>query len=485
MLTYPFFNSYLIVSCSKKWPVRAEKNLGLILLYSVLRNGVIIWSKKQTISKKYLDPPTKRFSSHCETAPSFTSTGMSPSTSLEFQDLKLELLDAAPSARMQALLSSGKRCHEDSIDEEDPKEEPTHKKQIIKPQEAESLSEEDLHRDIVAAIFDYGVTHACPSSISDNMQFHPAEVTKERIKSRLQKFRKRRKKEKDEFLVDYDKFLDVAKREDYGPNLRKLIPLDKVYGGKAVALMAHSAMQESRSTASINTLGKTSVPEKTATHTTNKYGHPAIKMPFPVLTEKEKSSTLGKSLDMTLGLVQHLRNHLLEQRQAGNKDVKAPPSNMTAWHSQRRASTETPQKEASIDAKEDLGEYSQSLPKQKQPQGSHNKTTLYDMQPSSNEAFQTSTMLPAHIVSSFPPGILNGMGGCADTLLASTMTNMLGIMGGDPKAMQAALVQYSGAAMITPPPTEKKCVAEQNTESASVDGFGQFFPIDGDMDALS
>jgi SHAQKYF class myb-like DNA-binding protein len=355
----------------------------------------------------------------------------------------------------------------------------------MKPQEDESLSEEDLHRDIAAAIFEYGVTHACPSSISDNMQFHPAELTKERIKSRLQKFRKRRKKEKDEFLDDYDKFLDVAKREDYRPNLRKLIPLDRVYGGKAMALMAHSMMQENRLAAPLNTLGKTSVSEMTFTRTTNKYSHPAIKVPFPVLTEKEKSSTRGKSLALTLGLVQHLHKHLVEQRQAGSKDVKAPPSNIMACPPQRRASTETSQSEASIAAQEGLGEYSQSFPKQKQPQGSHNKITLYNMQPSSNEAFQANTVLPPHMVSSFPPGIFNGMGGFADTLITSTMTNMLGIMGGDPKAVQAALVQYRGAAMITTPPTDKKCVAEQNTESASVDGFGQFFPIDEDMGALS
>jgi SHAQKYF class myb-like DNA-binding protein len=406
-------------------------------------------------------------------------------TILEFQDLKLELLKGAPSAKIQAVVSSGKRCHEDSIDEEDPKEESTYKKQVTKPQEDESLSEEDLHRDIVDAIFEYGVTHACPSSISDNMQLHPAELTKERIKSRLQKFRKRRKKEKDEFLDDYDKFLDVAKREDYGPNLRKLTPLDRVYGGKAVALMAHSVMQESRSAAPLNTLGKTSVPEKTFTRTTNKYGHPTTKMPFPILSEKEKSSALGKSLDLTLGLVQNLHKHLVEQRQARSKEAKAPPSNVVACPPKRRTSTETTQKEASIAAQEDLGEDSQSLPKQKQPQGYQNKTTLCNMQPSSNEAFQANTILPPHVGSSFPPGILSGMGGCAETLIASTMTNMLGIMGVDPMAAQAALVQYSGAAMITPPPTDRKCVAEQNTESASVDGFGQFFPIDGDMDALS
>jgi SHAQKYF class myb-like DNA-binding protein len=377
---------------------------------------------------------------------------------------------------MQEAANSGK-CQEDTI-EEDPKEESTYKKETIKLQEDESLSEEDLHRDLVAAIFEYGVTHACPSSISDNMQFHPTELTKDRIKSHLQKFRKRRKIEKDEFLDDYDKFLDEAKREDYGPNSRKLI-------SKAAALMAHSVMQKSRSAAPLNTLENTSAPGNSFTRTTNKYAYPATKMPFPVLTEKEKSSAIGKSLDLTLELVQHMHTRLIEQRQAERKDVKQPPpSKMMTCHPKRRASTQTSQKEAYIAAQEGLGEFSQSLSQQEQPQGSHYKRTLYNVQPSSNEAFQAYTLLPLRMGSPFPPGVLDGMGGCAETLIASTTTNMLGIMGGDPRATQAVLVQYGGPAIITPPSTDK-CVAEQKPDSASIEGFGQFFPVYGNMDALS
>jgi SHAQKYF class myb-like DNA-binding protein len=378
---------------------------------------------------------------------------------------------------MQEVASSGKKSQEDNIDKEDPKEESTYKKEIIKPQDDESLSEEDLHRALVAAIFEYGVTHACPASISDNMQSHPPELTKARIKSRLQKFRKRRKKEKEEFLDDYDKFLDEAKQGNHGPNSRKLIP-------KVVAVIAHSVMQKGRSAAPLNTLEKTSAPENTFTRTTSKYAYPATKMPFPVLTEKEKSSAIGKSLDLTLELVQHMHKHLIEQRQAGSKDVKRPPSPMMACHLKRRASTETSQKEASIAAQEGLGEYSQSLPKQEeQPHGSNYKRTPYNMQPSSNEAFQADTLSPPRMGSPFPPGVLDGMAGCAETLIASTMTNMLGIMGGDPRATQATLVQYGGPAMITPPSTAKR-VAEEKLDSASIEGFGLFFPIDGNLDAL-
>jgi hypothetical protein len=401
------------------------------------------------------------------------STGMPPE-SLEFQKLKSELPNEDPSlAIMREVVSSGKRCHQDSIDKEDPKDERISKKQKAKTQEDEPLLEEDLHRVLVAAIFEVGATHASPSIISDSMLFHPPELTSERIKSRLQKFRKRRKKEKDEFLDDYDKFLDEAQREDYGPNFG-LIPLDKVYGGKAVALMAHSVMQESRSAASLSTLGKTSRPEKTFTRTTNKYGHPATKIPVPVLTEKEKSSALGKSLGLALGLLQHMDKQFTEQRQAGGKDVKRPTCNMMACPPQRRASIETSQNESSIAAQEGFGEYSQSLPKQEQ--GYQYKITLYDMQPSSSEGFQENPLLPPRMGPSFPPGILNGMGGCAETLIASTITNVLGIMAGNPRTTQAALVQYRGPTTITQPPAAT-CVAEQNPDSASVEGFGQFFPI--------
>lgn len=47
---------------------------------------------------------------------------------------------------------------------------------------------DELHRDFVSAVFDVGLKHSSPSTILEHMPKHP-QITSERIKSHLQKFR--------------------------------------------------------------------------------------------------------------------------------------------------------------------------------------------------------------------------------------------------------------------------------------------------------
>eukprot|EP00980_Cylindrotheca_fusiformis_P018067 scaffold5794_cov141-Cylindrotheca_fusiformis.AAC.3 len=62
---------------------------------------------------------------------------------------------------------------------------------------------EDLHRDFVSAIFDVGLKHCSPSTIIEHMPKNP-DITTERIKSHLQKYRIHRAKSKQEFMSSYE-----------------------------------------------------------------------------------------------------------------------------------------------------------------------------------------------------------------------------------------------------------------------------------------
>lgn len=97
-------------------------------------------------------------------------------------------------------------------------------------------SAEGIHRRLVSAIFEIGISHASPAVIMENMVFptNPApdmtdaygrphdladdeyvnaianQVTSERVKSHLQKYRKNKQKNKDDFLREYDQWTQNA-----------------------------------------------------------------------------------------------------------------------------------------------------------------------------------------------------------------------------------------------------------------------------------
>ena len=68
-----------------------------------------------------------------------------------------------------------------------------------------------VHRALVEAIFKIGVKNASPSLIKDNLT-QPVQdmLTSERIKSHLQKFRRSTEKSADEFMREYDGWIQKA-----------------------------------------------------------------------------------------------------------------------------------------------------------------------------------------------------------------------------------------------------------------------------------
>ncbi|KAK1744179.1 hypothetical protein QTG54_004712 [Skeletonema marinoi] len=67
-----------------------------------------------------------------------------------------------------------------------------------------------LMREFVSAIFDVGLKHASPSAIMEFMHPNP-NITSERVKSHLQKYRKNRDKSRKEFMTSYENSLQGFK----------------------------------------------------------------------------------------------------------------------------------------------------------------------------------------------------------------------------------------------------------------------------------
>jgi SHAQKYF class myb-like DNA-binding protein len=180
---------------------------------------------------------------------------------------------------------------------------------------------EDLHRDFVSAIFDVGLKQASPSTILEQMPKHE-QITTERIKSHLQKYRLHRAKSKKEFISTYE------------ASLQKMHSQGGLGGAASIAggeLAAHLTYSES---ADSGTGGKTMSPVASATGASMDNiqmdgsasmvnGDVSNARPpqeenesimLPELTEEEKRSPIGSAMGYLMGLFFSLRQQLLIQR---------------------------------------------------------------------------------------------------------------------------------------------------------------------------
>jgi SHAQKYF class myb-like DNA-binding protein len=178
----------------------------------------------------------------------------------------------------------------------------------------------DLHRSFVQAIFEIGIDRSSPAVVLKEMaNYSKQEITGERAKSRLQKFRKNKEKEKERFVNDYDQFMQKFTSVPPAVLLQNSIGADKPVGGLAAAILSHSVMtteggsprrQRPRSGSSRGKL----LEQGLARQTTNYAGFPATKIPPLNLTESEKKTPLGVSLTFLIGLFFHMENIVMVQR---------------------------------------------------------------------------------------------------------------------------------------------------------------------------
>jgi len=161
---------------------------------------------------------------------------------------------------------------------------------------------DELHRDFVSSIFDVGLKNSSPSAILKQMGEHE-QITPDRIKSHLQKYRLRRQKSKEEFMGSYDTALQKIKagKTECDSNVMNC--------ADGAARMSFATMNE------IATEGNDagSILNGGALH-------------LPHLSESEKSSPIGASMGYLMGLFFSLKQQLLAQRASADNVSSLLPS---------------------------------------------------------------------------------------------------------------------------------------------------------------
>jgi SHAQKYF class myb-like DNA-binding protein len=186
---------------------------------------------------------------------------------------------------------------------------------------------EDLHRDFVSAIFDVGLKQSSPSTILEHMPKHE-QITTERIKSHLQKYRLHRAKSKKEFISSYEaslrKFQNQGGAAAAGSNT--------ISGGEVAAHLTYSntenaadggkdvASPASAPLSSESANHRDGLPAEIPVHgDASQMNHPPPQeqnesLMLPELTELEKQSPIGSAMGYLMGLFFSLRQQLLIQR---------------------------------------------------------------------------------------------------------------------------------------------------------------------------
>jgi len=204
---------------------------------------------------------------------------------------------------------------------------------------------DELHRDFVSAVFDVGLKHSSPSAIMEFMRPNP-DVTSERVKSRLQKYRKNREKSRNEFMASYDSALERFQRRQQEQNQAPQGGQEdvensghSVSGGEAAALCTHASFAErihasdGGSVSLVSSVRSTPVTGIAPTSSVSQLSQLATReadgvgtLHMPLLTTEEKDGHIGQSFGYLVGLYQSLSRQLEESRRQGGANTDHVPS---------------------------------------------------------------------------------------------------------------------------------------------------------------
>lgn len=201
---------------------------------------------------------------------------------------------------------------------------------------------DDLHRDFVSAIFDVGLKHSSPSTILEQMPSHE-QITTERIKSHLQKYRLHRQKSKKEFMSCYNASLGKMKTDG-------LDNVTSLASGEVAAHLTYSSMTQPDPEASrpdepqngVNAAQAPAPPRSKPNK--NRSQENQEMLVIPRLTEAEKHSPIGSSLGYMLGLFFSLKQQLDAQRR---QEQQRKDNEAASRASLQQTKTEPPQQQHS------------------------------------------------------------------------------------------------------------------------------------------
>lgn len=182
--------------------------------------------------------------------------------------------------------------------------------------ERSDLSEEE-HRAFVSAIFNVGVQESSPLAIMDHMNKRSKKeyegLNLEKVKSKLQKYRKNKSKYKAEFLDAYDtacsEFSNLNDSNIRGKAPYRHLPsVSSLSSGEVAAFLSHSTMQEGKQ------------DSRTHTDTTvkpdfryEKVGHERG-LNLPIITQDEMKTPVGRAIGVFTTLFLTLKEELYRKR---------------------------------------------------------------------------------------------------------------------------------------------------------------------------
>ena len=178
-----------------------------------------------------------------------------------------------------------------------------------------------MHRAFVEAVMKTGISQASPSVIQQEMTLNIKDVTTERIKSKLQKYRRSKDKSLELFMKEYDEWMEKAENGIDSAAIRldgssadsqndmSRMGAPRLLGGEAAALLTQRVMSEEGSSPNADILGTTKAKDGRAIlqNVSQLFGdHPVIQIPVPVLSEAEKESAIGRALFHVMGIMESL-----------------------------------------------------------------------------------------------------------------------------------------------------------------------------------
>jgi SHAQKYF class myb-like DNA-binding protein len=267
-----------------------------------------------------------------------------------------------------------RRLREDSGEDEEALKRPAHESNRSVPLTDQQSSEdqpqhwnEQLHRAFIQGVFETGLKNASPSVIMEQMTLSHSAITSERVKSHLQKYRNNKDKNKEQFLAEYDNFMQKAltvgaagganSMSYLSPDaLLKLLGSDNMIGGDLPALLTYSVMHDdgqsvvkplpiygesdqSQST-SRQHLSIESVRNGSQEFTNYISEQEGTKIPFPVLSEDERNSPLGASIGHVMALFCSITQQLVAER--ASQELPSVPSLAPVFSSEFHDDVEGP-----------------------------------------------------------------------------------------------------------------------------------------------
>lgn len=185
---------------------------------------------------------------------------------------------------------------------------------------------EDLHRDFVSAIFDVGLKHSSPATILEHMPKHE-QITTERIKSHLQKYRLHRVKSKKEFISSYE--ASLRNFQNHNTSSNSLVTGNGEVAAHLTSVSLGSSSGNKKDISNNSNINKTKKEDASNTNvaTVARSNDDALvkqsphqqqnnndSLMLPQLTEAEKQSPIGAAMGYLMGLFFSLKQQLMIQR---------------------------------------------------------------------------------------------------------------------------------------------------------------------------